>query len=343
MKIVMLTADYPPDVWSGIGVAVHRQAADLLALGADVRVVVQRPADGNRVLDLDDESRADWIHLHSLALTDSALELKRRLGAQLAYTVHTQPWLELGDRPRRRFWLDTQTRLLAACDRVVCLSAAELTAARTLFPRLPPASVIPNGVPPPPAVIPGPETRRDVIFAGRFAVSKGVLLLEDCIRHVRRTSDVRFTLAGGHGDAEGTAAVRRLARWCEVTGWLSREALDDRLMRARLVLVPSRYEPFGLVALEAMRVGTPLLAANVGGLRESVRDGSGGVRLDTADAREWAAAIERILSDDGGWTRLHRQGPAFVGQHYRSADLAARLLNDVYVATGVTERSSNRH
>jgi D-inositol-3-phosphate glycosyltransferase len=174
-------------------------------------------------------------------------------------------------------------------------------------------------------------------------VSKGVLLLEACVRRVRRTSDLRFVIAGGHGDAEGTSAVRRLADCCEVTGWLSREELDERFMRARLVLMPSRYEPCGLVALEAMRVGTPLLAANVGGLRECVRDGSGGVLIDTFDPRDWAAAIERLLADDMEWTRLHRQGPIFVGRHYRSADLAARLLDEVYGAAAVTERSSNRH
>jgi len=219
MTIVMLTADYPPDVWSGIGVAVHRQTEDLLALGADVRVIVQRPADGDLVPPVE---AADWIHLHSLPLTDLALAMRRRLGAKLAYTVHTQPWLELAGDRRARFWLDTQTRLLAACDRVVFLSAAELVAARTLFPRLPPAAVIPNGVAPPPAEIAGPAVRRDVVFAGRFAASKGVRLLEDCIRRVRRTSDLRFVIAGGHGDAEGTAAVRRLSDCCEVTGWLSR-------------------------------------------------------------------------------------------------------------------------
>jgi len=340
MKIVMLTADYPPDVWSGIGVAVQRQAADLAALGATVRVVVHREADGGHLPEIDD---ADWIHLHSLPLAGMALQLTRRLGAKLAYTVHTQPWLERAADPHGRFWLDTQTRLLAACDRAVFLSAAELAAARTLFPRLPPASVIPNGVPPPPQAIAGRDERHGVAFAGRFAVSKGVLLLEQCVQRLRRTSDVRFVIAGGHGDAEGTAAVRRLAGCCEVTGWLSRAALDDRFMHARLVVMPSRYEPFGLVALEAMRVGTPVLAADVGGLRECVREGSGGLRLDSSDAGDWAAAIARILSDDGGWMRLHRQGPLFVGRHYASEDLAARLLDEVYDAAAVTVSSSNRH
>jgi glycosyltransferase involved in cell wall biosynthesis len=338
MRVIELTADYPPDVWSGIGVAVHRQAVDLANLGVDVEVVKVEPNSRPP-----DPGSADWIHLHSLPLTDLALALRRSLGAKLAYTVHTQPWLELAGDPRGRFWLDTQTRLLAACDRVVFLSAAELAAAQALFPRLPPAVVIPNGVPQPPAAIPRKDERHDVVFAGRFALSKGVLLLEECVRRVRLTNDLRFVIAGGHGDAEGTAAVRRLAGSCEMTGWLSREELDERFMHTRLVLIPSRYEPFGLVALEAMRAGAPVLAANVGGLRESAREGSGGVLLDSSEPRDWTAAIERILADDVGWERLHLQGPLFVERHYSSADLAARLLDEVYGEGGVTERSSKRH
>jgi glycosyltransferase involved in cell wall biosynthesis len=331
MKIVILTADYPPDVWSGIGVAVHRQVLDLTALGVEVQVVIVRSRDA-AIPPIDG---ADWIHLHSLPLTELALALRLRLKAGLAYTVHTQPWLELGDHGRRRFWLDLQTRLLSACDRTIFLSDAEHRTAQTLFPELSHAVVIPHGVPRPPTALPGRDSRDVVLFAGRFAVSKGVLLLEQCIRHAKRRTDLRFVIAGGHGDDEGEAAVRRLAGDCEVVGWLSREDLDALLGRSRLVVVPSRYEPFGLIALEAMRMGAPVLAANVGGLRELARPGSGGMRLDSADPDEWAGEMLRITRDEVLWTALHRQGPAFVDAHYRPAHAAARLLDEVYQSRGV--------
>jgi 1,4-alpha-glucan branching enzyme len=350
MTVVLLTADYPPDVWSGIGVAVYRQAIDLAALGVRVKVLVagagsgaQSASDSNpEVLRIaaggslpDGLDGTTWVHLHSLALTELALELCRKLRAKLACTVHTQPWLELGaDQPWRRFWLDTQARLLAACDRVVLLSEAERASAETLFPALPRVHVIPNGVPPPPAEVPGWEERRRIVFAGRFARSKGVRLLADCIDRVRRMSDLEFLIAGGHGDTESAATMARLARdhgaACELAGWLSREELDAQLAQSRLVLIPSRYEPFGLIALEAMRLGAPVLAANIGGLRESVRAGSGGVLLDSSDPLRWAEATVRIAGDRAAWTTLHQQGRSFVGVHYRSADMAARLLREVY-------------
>ena len=342
----MLTADYPPDAWSGIGVAVHRQSEDLAALGAQVTVMTSRgggqaAASGHpEVVAIRSDApvpavrAADWIHLHSLPLTDLALELRRRTGARLAYTVHTQPWLELRAHPRRRFWLDMQARLLSACDAVIFLSASERAAAAALFAHLPAGHVIPNGVPPPPAVVPRRDRWPLAVFAGRATLGKGLDLVAACVRRVREISDLRFLIAAGHGDRAGTEALARLAReprdGCEVAGWLSRDALDEHFAHARVVLVPSRYEPFGLVALEAMRLGAPVLASDVGGLRDTVRPGSGGLRLDSFDPQRWAAETVRVAGDAALWTTLHEQGPRFVNRHYRGTDLAARLLHDVY-------------
>ena len=337
MRVAILTADYPPRVWSGIGVAVHRQATDLARLGCSVVVIRGPDALPSSV------RRADWIHVHSLALTELALRLRDELGARLAYTVHTQPWLELGSHPRRRFWLDVQTRLLASCDHAIFLSAAELAAAGALFPALPPAVVIPNGVPPPPLALPGRAERRAVLFAGRFAASKGVDLLVECVRRVRRASDVAVQLVGGHGDPGSVAAVTRLASegGCELAGWIPREALDARLARSLLAVVPSRYEPFGMIALEAMRMGVPVLAASVGGLRDTVREGSGGVLLDSSDPRIWAEQILRITGDEELWTRLHRRGPPFVERYYRSSHVAERLLREVYAPSAYGSGEEN--
>ena len=102
--------------------------------------------------------------------------------------------------------------------------------------------------------------------------------------------------------------------------------------------MPSRYEPFGLVALEAMRLGTPVLASDIGGLRDTVRPGSGGLRLDSFDPQRWAAETVRVAGDAALWTTLHEQGPQFVHRHYRGSELAARLLRDVYKAPHLPPR-----
>ncbi len=73
---------------------------------------------------------------------------------------------------------------------------------------------------------------------------------------------------------------------------------------ASLVAVPSYNESFGLVAAEAQATGTPVIAAEVGGLPTVVRDGRSGLLVGTHDAREWAAAIRRVLTDDDLRARL---------------------------------------
>lgn len=346
MKVVLITADYPPNAWSGIGHAVHQQAVDLADLGAEVIVIAPgASAEGDatsnpRVVrigaggSIPDVGAADWVHVHSLAATELALSLHRSCRARLACTVHTQPWLELTDHPQRRFWLDSQVRLVGACDAVVFLSAAERASGEVLFPAMRSVYVIPHGVPTPPLEVPDRSQRQLVIFAGRCAASKGIWMLPEFIRRVRQISDLRFMIATGHGDKEGTKIIARIARdhgtVCAVVGWLPRPVLQERLAHAVLALVPSRYEPFGLIALEAMRMGTPVLGANVGGLRETLRDGSGGILIDGTDPAQWADATVRIASDAGLWTRLHLRGRAFVDRHYRAMDAARRLLSEVY-------------
>jgi D-inositol-3-phosphate glycosyltransferase len=80
-----------------------------------------------------------------------------------------------------------------------------------------------------------------------------------------------------------------LARWCAA---------------ATLVAVPSYNESFGLVAAEAQATGTPVVAAAVGGLTTVVRDGHSGLLVDGHDPRAWAAALRRVVEDDGLRIRL---------------------------------------
>jgi D-inositol-3-phosphate glycosyltransferase len=73
--------------------------------------------------------------------------------------------------------------------------------------------------------------------------------------------------------------------------------LADWCAAATLVAVPSYNESFGLVAAEAQATGTPVLAAAVGGLPTVVRDGVSGLLVPTHLARDWAAAIRRVIAD----------------------------------------------
>ena len=145
-------------------------------------------------------------------------------------------------------------------------------------------TVIPNGIDPADlqpvgdlaelrARFAAPDERL-VLLVGRLVYEKGFQLALDALPQViRRAGRVRFLVAGsGTHEAELRAQARRLGlmRHGTFMGWIGDDVLHSLYRIADLCVVPSIYEPFGLVALEAMASGCPCIVADTGGLREVV-------------------------------------------------------------------------
>ncbi|HEY5486107.1 MAG TPA: glycosyltransferase [Candidatus Limnocylindrales bacterium] len=110
------------------------------------------------------------------------------------------------------------------------------------------------------------------------------------------------------------------------------EQVPDWLRAADVVVVPSRREPLGLAAVEALACGTPVIASNVGGLREVVRDDENGLLVPPSDAGALAAALVR-LQDPRLRAQLGTAGPASVAGH--DMRTAAAQMADVWAELGV--------
>ena len=95
-------------------------------------------------------------------------------------------------------------------------------------------------------------------------------------------------------------------------GWIGDDVLHSLYRIADLCVVPSIYEPFGLVALEAMASGCPCIVADTGGLREVVPNADVGLRFRSRDPRALAAMMQRVLTDDGLRDRLVAEASAHV-------------------------------
>jgi len=113
---------------------------------------------------------------------------------------------------------------------------------------------------------------------------------------------VRFLVAGsGTHEAALRQQAQRLglAEHGSFLGWIGDDVLHSMYRIADLCVVPSIYEPFGLVALEAMASGCPCIVADTGGLREVVPVGERvGLRFNGGDAQHLGVMIERLLVDD---------------------------------------------
>jgi glycosyltransferase involved in cell wall biosynthesis len=108
--------------------------------------------------------------------------------------------------------------------------------------------------------------------------------------------------------------------------------VPEWLRTADVVVVPSRREPLGLAAVEALACGTPVVASNVGGLREVVRDGENGLLIPPDDPGALAGALLRLLDPDLR-ARLGAAGPASVADH--DIHVAAALMAEVWAELGV--------
>jgi len=144
---------------------------------------------------------------------------------------------------------------------------------------------------------------RLVLLVGRLVYEKGFHLALDALAPmVKRRGKVRFVVAGtGTAEAELRRQAWRLGltRAGTFLGWVGDDMLHSLYRIADLCIVPSIYEPFGIVALEAMASGCLCVVADTGGLREVVPgDGTVGLRFPSRDSAALQAILERVLTDD---------------------------------------------
>ena len=204
-------------------------------------------------------------------------------------------------------------------------------------------SVIPNGIDPMDLQpVDDLETLRSrfaapdeklVILVGRLVYEKGFqLALEALPPIIERVGKVRFLVAGsGTHEEELKAQAEQLGLMEHGTflGWIGDDVLHSLYRIADLCVVPSLYEPFGLVALEAMASGCPCIVADTGGLREVVPAGERvGLRFNGGDADHLGVMIERMLTDD----ELRERLVAEASEHVLSFDWSdvARQTREVY-------------
>jgi glycogen synthase len=95
-------------------------------------------------------------------------------------------------------------------------------------------------------------------------------------------------------------------------GWIGDDVLHSLYRIADVCVVPSIYEPFGLVALEAMASGCPCIVADTGGLREVVPHNEAGLRFRARDSEALGEMVERLLTDTGLRDRLVAEGSEHV-------------------------------
>jgi len=334
------------------GVRVRRSAVDPLAIDFTTESLLAwaQAAEHSLVraaLPLVRRWRPDVIHAHDWLVAQTAITIAEVTGAPLVATMHaTEAGRHQGWLPRPlNLAIHSVERWLAhkASTIITCSSAMHDEVTRLFDKPADQVAVIPNGIDPvlwrttPRSRAAARSTRRGdgplLVFAGRLVHEKGVQTLIDALPDVRRHwSHVRLTVAGTGpymDELQALARRRRVARAIDWTGFMAEADLAALFGAADAVVVPSIYEPFGLVALEAAAAHAPLVVTDTGGLSDLVMAGAVGAACPPDDADALAKAIGTVLDDPEAARRAAARAARLVRREYTWQAVTARTV-EVY-------------
>ncbi|MFY9488836.1 MAG: glycosyltransferase family 4 protein [Solirubrobacterales bacterium] len=257
----------------------------------------------------------DLVHGHDWLVASACDHLAKRLDTPLVMTIHAteygrhQGWVD--KHPQSHIhgverWIVNRADSVIACSSYMREHIADIYGLDEDQ-----IEVIPNGIDPGDlqplddldemrASFAAPDEKL-VLLVGRLVYEKGFqVALEALPGLIERVGKVRFVVAGsGTHEVELKAQAKELGLMEHGTfvGWIGDDVLHSLYRIADLTVVPSIYEPFGLVALEAMASGCPCIVADTGGLREVVPNQDVGLRFRSRDPDSLAAMAERVLTD----------------------------------------------
>ncbi len=252
--------------------------------------------------------RPDVVHAHDWLVAHPAIALAEFYDVPLVSTIHATEagrhsgWVS-GRISRQvhavESWLVRESDSLITCSASMCDEVSEL-----FGPGLAESYVIRNGIDCGrwPFAQRKPRTGpARLLYLGRLEYEKGIHDAIAALPRIRRTHPgTTLTIAG-----EGTqldwlveqARKHKVLKATAFAGHLDHDALVNLLHTADAAVLPSHYEPFGIVALEAAATGIPLVTSNVGGLGEAVIDGETGMSFPPRDTARLAAAVRSVLDD----------------------------------------------
>ena len=290
----------------------------------------------------------DLVHSHDWLVAGAAHRAAREIDRRWLVTVHAteygrhQGWVQ--NHPQSHIHAAERAMVRRADHVITCSRYMRVHVANVFGVRPSKITAIPNGIDPrdlEPVSEDLPTLRARyaepdellVLLVGRLVYEKGFHLALDALAPiVRRRGGVRFVVAGtgtAEGELKRQAQQLGLARHGAFLGWIGDDMLHSLYRICDLCIVPSIYEPFGLVALEAMASGCLCVVADTGGLREVVPvDGTVGLRFPSRDATALRGVLERVLTDDAS----RRQLVAEAREHVLRFDWGevARRTNAVY-------------
>ncbi|MBR7192917.1 glycosyltransferase family 4 protein [Gordonia sp. SCSIO 19800] len=278
------------------------------------------------------------VHAHDWLVAHPAIALAEFFDVPLVSTIHAT---EAG---RHSGWVSGRTNrqvhsvewwLVSESDALITCSASMRDEVNRLFGYdATDITVIHNGI----DIRTWPFAERartsgpaELLFAGRLEYEKGVQDLLAALPRIRRSHPgTTLTIAGDGTQREWLmeqARKHRVGKAVRFVGPVDHAELVTLMHRCDAIVLPSRYEPFGIVALEAAATGVPLIVSTAGGLGEAVREPDTGLTFEPADVAGLAAAVRATLSDPGAAAQRALRARARLTADFSWAEVAERTAS----------------
>lgn len=318
----------------------------------------------------EEDAQYDVIHSHYWLSGLVAERLREAWNTPIVHMFHTlghmKNQIAIGDKERApQSRIDGEKRVIETVDRLIAATPAEEEQLVTLYGADPEKIVI---IPPGVSLnrfqpidkktakrrVGLPCSDKNILFVGRIEPLKGIdtMLRAMALIQERQPEVLENTcmaIIGGDPWAETLdeemARLQQLREELGVNnlvtflGAKDQEILPNYYAAAEIVVMPSHYESFGMVALEAMAMGTPVIASEVGGLAHLVRDGHTGFHIPSRDPEALAAKIFELLSNDPCRRQMGDQARRYA-REFAWPNIVDRVM-DVYVEVIVaTEKTA---
>jgi D-inositol-3-phosphate glycosyltransferase len=294
----------------------------------------------------------DLIHSHYWMSGIAAQDLKAKWGVPVIQMFHTLGLMKqrVARQPGEaegEYRLQGERQVMQMSERIVAATPAELAQLQWLYQLdtskvvvIPPGVDLSRFYPIPPdeakEVIGVAPCERVILFVGRIEALKGIDTLIQALASLRRKGlIVCLSVIGGEPEGgQAGSEMERLQDLCRQAGladlvaFLGKKGQDTLpyyYSAAEVVVVPSHYESFGMVALEAMACAAPVVVSQVGGLAYLVQDGVNGFSVPVDDAQALADRLALLLTDPQLRQELGRRA-AESAREYAWENIAARML-----------------
>jgi len=282
----------------------HEIAAEFAACGTALHELPMRRAIApladlrslSRLTRLIKTLRPDIIHTHSAKAGFLGRLAGAAQGIPVVHTPHAFPFLMEGGRCKKNLYRLLERLVQPKTAALIAVSQEEARAARELGFNPERIHHIPNGTRYPSVSAPATAPRRAIGFFGRLCRQKGADLLLRAVAGI----DAEVYL---HGNGEDEAALRgqcrhlRIGHRVHFMGGCPQRDVVETMREYAVIAVPSRWEGFPYVVLDAFAAGVPVVAARVGGIPDIVQDGINGVLVPSGDSPTLAAALTTLLND----------------------------------------------